>query len=413
MISITWLDNSVSDAEINIEDYTVVRKDRNRNGTDVCVYIRNDFAFSVRSDLQTDNDEILFVELLVPKTKPIIIVELLVPKTKPIIIVELLLPKTKPIIIVELLLPKTKPIIIVELLLPKTKPIIIVELLVPKTKPIIIVELLVPKTKPIIIVELLVRKTKPIIIGTVYRPPKQNDFLNNFEEILTNLRSDCETLLLGDLNICYLQRSSSSFICYLQISSSIFHLLFTDIKQYFSFAIYRDQAVLSFAIYRYQAVFFICYLQISSSIFHLLFTDIKQYFSFAIYRDQAVFFICYLQISSSIFICYLQRSSSIFKAYANILKRFDLDQIITEPTRITDTTTSLLDHILCNNKEKSVSPVQFLLVCVTMFWLTAIEKYQVQIHKHKYVKIRSLKNYKKEDFILRLTGTNWGQCFNA
>ena len=205
MISITWLDNSVSDVEINIEDYTVVRRDRNKNGSDVCVYIRNDFAFSVRSDLQMDNDEILFVELLVPKTKP-------------------------------------------------------------------------------------------IIIGTVYRSPKQNDFLNNFEEIFTNLRSDCETLLLGDLNICCLQRSNSSFICYLQISSSIF-------------------------------------------------------------------------------ICYLQRSSSIFKAYANILKRFDLDQINTELTRITDTTTSLWDHILCNNKEKLVSPVQFLLVCVTMFWLTAIEKY--------------------------------------
>ena len=129
----------------------------------VCVYIRNDFAFSVRSDLQTDNDEILFVELLLPKTKP-------------------------------------------------------------------------------------------IIIGTVYRPPKQNDFLNNFEEILTNLRSDCETMLLGDFNICI-----------------------------------------------------------------------------------------------------LQKSNSIFKAYANILKLFDLDQIITEPTRITDTTTSLLDHILCNNKEKKMS----------------------------------------------------------
>ena len=49
MISITetWLDNSVSDAEINIENYTVVRRDRNRNGGGVCVYIRNDFAFSV------------------------------------------------------------------------------------------------------------------------------------------------------------------------------------------------------------------------------------------------------------------------------------------------------------------------------------------------------------------------------
>ena len=101
-ITETWLDDSVSDGEIHIKNYSIVRRDRNRNGGGVCVYIRNDVAFNFRSDLQRDSDEMIFVELLLPKTKP-------------------------------------------------------------------------------------------IIIGSVYRPPKQNDFLSNFEEILTYLRSDCDS----------------------------------------------------------------------------------------------------------------------------------------------------------------------------------------------------------------------------
>ena len=36
-----------------------------------------------------------------------------------------------------------------------------------------------------------------------------------------------------------------------------------------------------------------------------------------------------------------------------------------------------------------------------------------QISKHKYVKIRYLKNYTKEEFILKLTCADWSQCFNA
>ena len=38
---------------------------------------------------------------------------------------------------------------------------------------------------------------------------------------------------------------------------------------------------------------------------------------------------------------------------------------------------------------------------------------KVQISKHKYVRIRYLKNYTKEEFILKLTCADWSQCFNA
>ena len=69
----TWLDDSVTDGEISTNNYSIVRRDRNRTGGVVCAYIRNDFAFSIRSDLQQHNDKVLFIELLLPKTRPIFI----------------------------------------------------------------------------------------------------------------------------------------------------------------------------------------------------------------------------------------------------------------------------------------------------------------------------------------------------
>lgn len=56
-VSATWLDNSVTDAEILIPNYIVIRIDRNRNGGGVCCYIHNDFAFSPPSDFFNSDDE--------------------------------------------------------------------------------------------------------------------------------------------------------------------------------------------------------------------------------------------------------------------------------------------------------------------------------------------------------------------
>lgn len=38
-VSKTWIDNSVTNSEISIEGYHILRKDRNRSGGGVCVYI--------------------------------------------------------------------------------------------------------------------------------------------------------------------------------------------------------------------------------------------------------------------------------------------------------------------------------------------------------------------------------------
>ena len=107
----TWLDSSVTDQEIALENYCVIRKDRNRNGGGVCKYIRSEIAFSIKNDISSEQDEILWTELYLPKTKP-------------------------------------------------------------------------------------------IIVGTCYRPPKQNHFVDQFENNLSKLRSDCDIIILGDFNIC-------------------------------------------------------------------------------------------------------------------------------------------------------------------------------------------------------------------
>ena len=38
--------HSVTNSEVQIEGYTAIRKDRNRNGGGVCSYIRDDLAFT-------------------------------------------------------------------------------------------------------------------------------------------------------------------------------------------------------------------------------------------------------------------------------------------------------------------------------------------------------------------------------
>ena len=50
-LCITWLDDTVPDSEIDIENYFVQRKDRNRQVGGVCIYIRKDLSFNNRSDL--------------------------------------------------------------------------------------------------------------------------------------------------------------------------------------------------------------------------------------------------------------------------------------------------------------------------------------------------------------------------
>ena len=59
--------------------------------------------------------------------------------------------------------------------------------------------------------ELLMPKSKPIMIDIVYRSPDQNNFVENFEEVLSKIRLDIEVLILGDFNICVKKRTHSLY----------------------------------------------------------------------------------------------------------------------------------------------------------------------------------------------------------
>ena len=72
-ITETWLDETVWDTEISIPEYNILRKDRNRDGGGVCMYIRSDIAHRVRIDFQHPELETVWAEILLPKTRPILV----------------------------------------------------------------------------------------------------------------------------------------------------------------------------------------------------------------------------------------------------------------------------------------------------------------------------------------------------
>ena len=73
----TWLSSNISDCEVTIPGYTLVRKDRNGstelNGGGVLFYIRDNIPFTVKKDLATNKEELLWVEINRPKCKPLLI----------------------------------------------------------------------------------------------------------------------------------------------------------------------------------------------------------------------------------------------------------------------------------------------------------------------------------------------------
>ena len=65
------VDNSISDIEVEIPSYCIVRCHRNRNGGLAC-YVRQDFCFNLRNTVMGDIKG-MFLDILLPKTKPIFV----------------------------------------------------------------------------------------------------------------------------------------------------------------------------------------------------------------------------------------------------------------------------------------------------------------------------------------------------
>ena len=69
-ISESKLDKSVLEPETEIDDYKILRCDRNRHGGSVACHIRNDLSYNIMS-VSPSEIESVFFEILLPNSKPI------------------------------------------------------------------------------------------------------------------------------------------------------------------------------------------------------------------------------------------------------------------------------------------------------------------------------------------------------
>ena len=66
------LDSSVTNSEGDINGYSIIRNDRNRNGGGVACYVRNDLCFNIKNVFSNSLEHVFF-EILLPKVKPVAI----------------------------------------------------------------------------------------------------------------------------------------------------------------------------------------------------------------------------------------------------------------------------------------------------------------------------------------------------
>ena len=69
----TKLDSKAEEEQVSIPGYTVLRCDRNSHGGDVAIYLRDTLNFEHRTDLKTDNLEMICIELKPKCSEPFIL----------------------------------------------------------------------------------------------------------------------------------------------------------------------------------------------------------------------------------------------------------------------------------------------------------------------------------------------------
>ena len=83
-INETRLDESFNDRDVRISGYDIIRRDRNRHGGGVAIYIRNNIPYIQRHDLLVQDLETICVEIKKPKSKPFLISTWYRPPNSPI-----------------------------------------------------------------------------------------------------------------------------------------------------------------------------------------------------------------------------------------------------------------------------------------------------------------------------------------
>ena len=69
----TKLENTIDDSVVSINDFIFLRRDRNRYGGGVAMFIRNTIDFKHHTDLQCSNLEILCIEMKPKFSKPFLV----------------------------------------------------------------------------------------------------------------------------------------------------------------------------------------------------------------------------------------------------------------------------------------------------------------------------------------------------
>ena len=104
------------------------------------------------------------------------------------------------------------------------------------------------------------------------------------------------------------------------------------------------------------------------------------------------------------------RKDNVYKTYANMLRLDGFKQLIHTPTRVTPTSKSSLDHIICNYDDK-ISQYGVITNGVSDHFFTYCTRKSTKViyNKHKCVNVRSLKNYSKEFFTDKLSDIGWSE----
>ena len=81
----TKLDLSISDSLVNVDNYRIIRNDRDRHGGGVAVYVHESISYKIRSDLMMpDNLEVVTLQTTNSKFKPFIVTSIYRPPGKPV-----------------------------------------------------------------------------------------------------------------------------------------------------------------------------------------------------------------------------------------------------------------------------------------------------------------------------------------
>ena len=69
------MDNTINDSEVEIENYNLERRDRNRNGGGVCIFVRSDISYNLRDNLPVLKDlESIWIDIMIPNQNHLLLV---------------------------------------------------------------------------------------------------------------------------------------------------------------------------------------------------------------------------------------------------------------------------------------------------------------------------------------------------